>query len=345
MQNIQILTKAQFSIASLWEEYSKSPASYSVAPATLIQKKRAWAHFASWLATNHPELTRLKDITRRIAAEYIEAYRQGRSSLTVKFRLCVLREITRVCLSAVMEGPLSPENPWNSIILRRTAQHSRRELTLEESRRLIAAAAECGDEWQRLFLVCAYTGMRLGDCCRLKWSAVDFFSGTVTIIPHKTLRFSDGKLIRVPLHRDLVALLARARPASPEDFVVGFIAQDYAQRRWRLSRRLGEIFAKAGITTSILLEGRKRRTPEATFHSLRHSFVSFAVNSGMPAFLVKDIVGHSTLAMTNRYYHSDIRLARSAIERFPSITGNEGGYPQPPQNLPVLPPPLSNSNS
>ncbi len=36
----------------------------------------------------------------------------------------------------------------------------------------------------------------------------------------------------------------------------------------------------ARITMSVELEGRRHKTPEAIFHSLRHTFVSFAANAG-----------------------------------------------------------------
>ena len=51
-----------------------------------------------------------------------------------------------------------------------------------------------------------------------------------------------------------------------------------------------------------------------TFHSLRHSFASQLVETGPPLSVVKELLGHSTLKMTERYSHVGPGLARRAIQ-------------------------------
>ena len=79
------------------------------------------------------------------------------------------------------------------------------------------------------------------------------------------------------------------------------------------------IFKAANITMSVRLEGRHRRTPEATFHSLRHTFVSFAANAGVPLHIVQSIVGHESTAMTRHYYHENLGALRSAVSAIPAL--------------------------
>ena len=66
-------------------------------------------------------------------------------------------------------------------------------------------------------------------------------------------------------------------------------------------------------------EGRHRRTPEATFHSLRHTFVSFAANAGVPLHIVQSIVGHESTAMTQHYYHENLDALKSAVAAIPML--------------------------
>ena len=82
---------------------------------------------------------------------------------------------------------------------------------------------------------------------------------------------------------------------------------------------LKRIFKVANITTSVKLEGRKHRTPEATFHSLRHTFVSFAANAGVPLHIVQSIVGHESTAMTRHYYHENLAALKSAVAAIPTL--------------------------
>ena len=101
--------------------------------------------------------------------------------------------------------------------------------------------------------------------------------------------------------------------------VLPSISEWYRTSKWRVSGGLGEIFKAACITTSIKLEGRKRLTPEATFHSLRHTFVSFAANAGVPLHVVQSIVGHESTAMTRHYYHENLTALKSAVAAIPTL--------------------------
>jgi hypothetical protein len=101
----------------------------------------------------------------------------------------------------------------------------------------------------------------------------------------------------------------------------------------RIHHRIGKIFHNAGIVTSVKVEGRKWKAPEASFHSLRHTFVSMSANAGVPLHIVQAIVGHESTAMTRHYYHENVAALQQAVEAIPSIseTGDisEGKVAQP----------------
>ena len=103
------------------------------------------------------------------------------------------------------------------------------------------------------------------------------------------------------------------------------MAEYYMKSKWRVGHELGEIFRAAGIVTSIQIEGRRNKTPEATFHSLRHTFVSFAANAGVPLHIVQSIVGHESTAMTRHYYHENEDALRQAVAAIPAIGNGERG--------------------
>ena len=132
-------------------------------------------------------------------------------------------------------------------------------------------------------------------------------------------------MVTIPIHPALGrALVGEGRggfieTALPAGAVLPMIADLYAQSRWRVSHELSRIFKAAHITTSVRLEGRRRRTPEATFHSLRHTFVSFAANAGVPLHIVQSIVGHESTAMTRHYYHENLAALKSAVAAIPTL--------------------------
>jgi integrase len=121
------------------------------------------------------------------------------------------------------------------------------------------------------------------------------------------------------LHHALREILAAIPESERGVFVIPEIANDYTGARWKISQGIAQIFDSANITTSIQLEGRSRKTPEATFHSLRHTFVSLAANAGVPLHIVQSIVGHESTAMTRHYYHENVDSLRMAVNAIPNL--------------------------
>ena len=338
------LGERRLPLADVWNAYVTSPNRNELAPATLNSKRVVWMHFAKWMERNYLPVNDLAGVTSDMIAEYLALLRANLCGSSYNGRVCVLREIFRtLAVKAGLEG-----DPWEGVRLRPDDSHSRRELTMEELRRLINAAksvpsasrrpalasggavtapvAEDGDgtvanEWYKLILIGIYTGLRLGDCCRLDWSQINLAAGVIQIVPRKTRRHHQ-RMVTIPIHPALGEALVPAvaeRHALPVGPVLPGIAEMYGRARWRVSHELAKIFRAAGITTSVWIEGRRHRTPEATFHSLRHTFVSFAANAGVPLHIVQSIVGHESTAMTRHYYHENIDALKSAVAAIPTL--------------------------
>ena len=52
-----------------------------------------------------------------------------------------------------------------------------------------------------------------------------------------------------------------------------------------------------------------------TFHCLRHTFASWLVQNGVDLYTVKELLGHSTLAMTERYSHLAKDTLKNAVKK------------------------------
>jgi len=87
----------------------------------------------------------------------------------------------------------------------------------------------------------------------------------------------------------------------------------YRKSRWQVSNELSKIFKAANITTSVKLEGRNRKTPEATFHSLRHTLVSFAGNAHRPVHRRTRIDGNDAALLPRE--HSRAQTSRRGNPR------------------------------
>ena len=329
-------------LADVWNSYVMSPDRNELAPATLNAKRVVWMHFARWMEHFYLPVNDLAGITHEMIAEYLACVRSEICASTYNNRVCVLREIFHVLAAkAGLE-----EDPWDGVRLRPDDFHSRRELTMDELRRLLDAAKKVGvnssswredvnihsptstqnsnytSEWYLLFLIGIYTGLRLGDCCRLDWSQINIAQGVIQLMPRKTRRHHQ-RIVTIPVHPALGQALigdgAAGVRALPMGAVLPMISEMYAKARWRVSHELTRIFKAANIVTSVRIEGRRHKTPEATFHSLRHTFISFAANAGVPLHIVQSIVGHESTAMTRHYYHENLTALKSAVAAIPTL--------------------------
>jgi len=103
------------------------------------------------------------------------------SPTTVKNKM---KCITAIYIEAVKQG-LIPVNPTAGLKkLEMPIVQSREPFTIEEIKILLKHTVD--NEWRGLILIGAYTGLRLKDCARLTWGAVDFQTNQIITTPRKT---------------------------------------------------------------------------------------------------------------------------------------------------------------
>ena len=327
-------------LAEAWHHYEMSPNRRDVAKTTLASKRTMWMCFARWMEQNHIEIGNLAEVTETAVGEYLAEFRCHHSATTYNNHVCALREVFRT----LAEKAGVTHDPWAGVCLRSDDSVSRRELTLDEVERLYAAASKEGSQWKLLVMVGIYTGLRLGDCCRLSWECVNLERQVIQVIPEKTKKHMHGKPVTIPIHPSLMAELTMVRERGTGNrcrqgyggqdgeradegretsetgcFVNAEIAELYLTRKWMVAEGLRRIFKMANITMSVRLEGRSRKSVVASFHSLRHTFVSLSANAGVPLPVVQSIVGHCSTAMTRHYYHENEGVLRQAVEAIPAI--------------------------
>jgi site-specific recombinase XerD len=53
---------------------------------------------------------------------------------------------------------------------------------------------------------------------------------------------------------------------------------------------------------------------KVVFHTLRHTYASWLVESGVDLYTVKELMGHSTIALTERYSHLGNNTLQNAVK-------------------------------
>jgi integrase len=150
------------------------------------------------------------------------------------------------------------------------------------------------------FLV--FTGFRLSEAVEATWDKVNAKAGTFRLPDTK-----NGKPRYVPLGAPALLLLA-SLPHNGER-VFGSITNAMVEKAWsgekpRPARRQK---GKPGIRD-------RAGIPDVRVHDLRHTTGTYAGSAGYNAFLVRDLLGHKTLAMTGRYVSKHVDPLRAAAD-------------------------------
>ncbi len=303
-------------IGDTWRTFLASPSRPDSGDATLRQYAAEWNRFEDWAGEQKPRLRFLRDVQREHAAAYAADLTAARfAPATFNAHVNLLKLAWR-CLG---EEARCTGNPWESITLKKLNALATRKRALTPAQfEALLSATEGDPDLHDLLTLLAWTGLRLVDGVKLKWGAVDFARGVITLAPQKTARRT-GKQVHIPMFPTVRALLDARQSGnvlSPGRFVFPDLADLYDRDRGAaLSKRIAAAFEKAGMETSEERDGRDRKAVVYGAHSLRHFFVTVATSAGMPAAMIKSITGHATDAMLEHYQQIGVDLAGEVAAR------------------------------
>lgn len=231
---------------------------------------------------------------------------------TVNLALKILKRAFKV---AIDEGVIG-RNPVATVrTIRDREKGEKGTFTPAQVAELVAHAK--GD-WKGLILAGYYTGGRLSDLVRLKWSNVDIEEKTITFWQKKTEGKSSRPKVKIPIHPQLEEhLLAGPMSDSPNAPVFPELYDQPGSGKSGLSMAFKRIMDGAGIKSEIIRErqGKDGRSVSAlTFHSLRHSFTSALANAGVTPEIRQKLTGHADLKSHQIYTHHELQTVRNAIE-------------------------------
>lgn len=175
-------------------------------------------------------------------------------------------------------------------------------LTYEEAERFIAAALP---RWRTMIAVALGTGLRVGELRALRWEDVDLERGVIRVCRNATVDDAvkapkNGTFREVPLsERAASALRAHRHLRGPLVFC------------HENGRMLKEHECKHGPKTASRRAGIGRTV---YWHVLRHTFASHLAMRGVPMRTLQELLGHSSLAMTQRYAHLAPNVPREAVK-------------------------------
>lgn len=199
-------------------------------------------------------------------------------------------------------------------------RHARRELSVDELRRLLEATRASPRCWRgltgtdryHLYLMACGTGFRAGGLASLTPECFDL-DGTVPVVtlPVRTDKSKRGKL--QPLPSDVADQMRGYLQGKPRGKPVW--PGTWATMRTAAPMLRGDLEA-AGIP--YMIQGPDG--PEyADFHALRHTYLTLGGRAGIDLRTLQELAGHSTPTLTARYSHRRLHDLAGAVRTLPSL--------------------------
>lgn len=163
------------------------------------------------------------------------------------------------------------------------------------------------DGWLKdMVRVAVSTGLRRGELLVLRWSDVDLTSGYLHVANRGDHTTKGGNERSVPLAGDALDVLTRLdmERSDESDGPVFTDGRGLPIKKDRVSKRFKFFCRKAKL----------RRREDLHFHCLRHTCGSWLAMKGIPMRVIQQILGHSSVSVTERYSHLQPEVMARAME-------------------------------
>lgn len=164
-------------------------------------------------------------------------------------------------------------------------------LSREEAEALVAAAPR---HLGPIILCALHTGGRRGEVLALKREHVD--------LEHRVVRENpkSGEQREIPINADLLGVPRERRKVI---HIGGYVFIRHGKRLHDVRTSFETAREDAGL-----------KKGDVVFHSMRHTFASWFMMNGGDIYRLQKFMGHSTLALTQRYAHLSPKYLRDGVQ-------------------------------
>jgi integrase len=222
----------------------------------------------------------------------------GRSAQTARHVLAAVRQVFNF---AKRHGLYNGDNPVSLVKKPMTDSRRLRFLTHDEADHLLEALAERESNVHDMALLALHCGLRAGEVFSLTWGDVDMERGVLLLRDTKS-----GKSRAAFMTEAVKDMLAAMERRGHDDLV--FLSAK-GERIVQISETFNRVVTALGLNNGVTDPRQK-----VVFHTLRHTFASWLVEQSVDLYTVKELMGHGTLAMTERYSHLSPDKLRRAVK-------------------------------
>lgn len=210
-------------------------------------------------------------------------------------------------LEHAVEGQLIDSNPMQYVKRPKQFRKEMRVLTLDEEATLIQAVRE----WENMnaigILIMLFCGLRIGELLALKWDDIDFRQNHMRIV-RTVSRITDEQGVSYTVEKHV-----KTRDSYRTIPIIDKLSDDLQRHYLLQSIKFGEMkYVFVGKTgkrneprnyqTTFQRIAKKAGISGATPHTMRHTFATRCLESGMDIKTLADLLGHADPQITLYYY-------------------------------------------
>ena len=278
----------------------------------------------------------LRDLeARHIQQFYTEKLKTVSANSVIHYHAVIYQS-----LKYAMKTDMVPQNVAMKVDRPRKEQYQPTFLDADEMQELFKVVK--GTRLELPVLVAAFYGLRRGEVLGLKWDAIDFQRGTLTIKRTVTEVRLDGKteiieqesaktkssLRTLPLVGSFKDYFMEVKQAQEVNKSVCGNCYNYDYDRYVFVDELGERMKPDYLTNYFPTYIQRHGIRKMRFHDLRHSCASLLLANGVPLKQIQEWLGHSDFSTTaNIYAHLDYSSKISsaqAMEKGMLLPSSEG---------------------
>ena len=226
--------------------------------------------------------------------------KKGRAEQTIKHVHAALRMVINHAISEKYYHSINPVTVIKRKDKPKINNNRLRFFSHAEAEKFLLLLAAKSREVHNMTLLSLHCGLRAGEIFSLTWKHVDIVHKQVTLTETKS-----GKDRTIPMTGAVVEMFIGIEQGNRNDLV--FPNKKGGKRAW-MSKTFERTVEEMGLN-----DKEADRKDKLVFHSCRHTCASWLVQAGIPLLTVKEILGHSTITLTERYSHLAPDGTRAAL--------------------------------
>jgi integrase len=240
----------------------------------------------------------------RVEAHYVTLQKNGLSSRSVRFVHAILHKSLNDAIRRgyvgynAAQGAILPRSELKEMVFLDTDEVLQFLITVQES------------PYNALYTLAIKTGMRKGELLALKWSDLNWQSGTILVQRQVQRIKGQGLVFRPPktrAGRRTIQLGEKTLETLRKQLARCKLLESVTGDNWKdlnliFPSTVGTPLGGSNISRDFRKQLEKASVKNIRFHDLRHTAASLMLNNGVPVLVVSKILGHSKTSTTLDIY-------------------------------------------